>query len=395
MTVAGKPSSGPWYAGHSASFDRFEHTHVGKGADQLGPGFYFTTRPQTAHAYGAYLVTATIVWKGVAQPYKRIPATLLQALMREVPTEQWDEEKYNWGTENPAAARKEVEKLLSPMWLIEVIDQLPGTIEWYGKQPSRILAVLVRAGYTGFVVRGGSTVREEQSRAAVGDEQWAVVWDPAAITIASSEERRPNPSIRDKFVDHLRASGEKYGFTVEVKPWRPVFRDMGTHVNLRREKGSGLTREIITIGVLLGPRGKFAGASVTTVGLFTTTDSKLESLPGVYGAISTYGTERKENPVDDSPPEQLYYVAAVKPPETAGRIIGRDLSYSEAEALRREHADSVNSLFHVSRTGRHENAARRNIFASTMDGGRLFVTGRENTDPSTRRSPVSRSWSRP
>lgn len=172
------PRKGPWYAGHAKKIDVFDAAYVGKGNDALGPGFYFASDVKTARAYGEVIHQVEIFWKKTIDPYKPPPARLFQAFMDAVPTEQWEvENDTNWGEPTAWQARMKIERSLQGLSLLELLDLLPGTVLWYGDQPRRILNVLVRAGYTGFVVPAGSHVREKTNL----PNDWAVVWDASAI----------------------------------------------------------------------------------------------------------------------------------------------------------------------------------------------------------------------
>lgn len=176
------PRRGPWYAGHAVKIDAFDPAYVGRGNDSLGPGFYFASDLKTARAYGEVIHRVEIAWRRTIDPYKPPPTGLFNAFMDALPPEQWEiENDTNWGERTARQARAKVEESLWGLTLLSLLDLLPGTLIWYGDHPRRILDVLVRAGYTGFVVPAGSHVRERTNL----PEEWAVVWDASAIHHAS------------------------------------------------------------------------------------------------------------------------------------------------------------------------------------------------------------------
>lgn len=164
------PQEQVWYHGRTTKSQEFSLKHTGKGHDEDGPGFYFTSSAEDAARY-AY--PAGIVMTVDLKPRKLVstskPPTLkeVEILMRKSPV--LEDALTNWD-ENPARAFEIAKKaMLQQGSAKEVFEQI--WFDFYNNYTEDFLKNLVIMGYDGHLVKKRT------------DPKHIVIYNPEVIKI--------------------------------------------------------------------------------------------------------------------------------------------------------------------------------------------------------------------
>lgn len=170
-----------WFHGTPHDFEAFDPATLGKGTDQLGSGFYFTSEESTANGYaeGGFLLVAEIAMKRPMPADARFSRAQIEAILRAAPAFQ--DVIQNWGEIDFEGERTVVGRAVDAYAsmndgcddAVQVLNAISNDM-WQGREADFLQAVRSATGYDGLVRRAGN-------------ETHAVAWLPEQVTVV---ERR-------------------------------------------------------------------------------------------------------------------------------------------------------------------------------------------------------------
>ena len=89
-----------WFHGSPDAIKQFDYTYIGKGHDQEGPGFYFTSSEEDAKGYGGQTVKAELKLDKVVPLEGEVPAKEIEAILGQAP--ELKEALSDWGEDYEA-----------------------------------------------------------------------------------------------------------------------------------------------------------------------------------------------------------------------------------------------------------------------------------------------------
>lgn len=165
--------TGTYYHGSKSQINKFTDEFVGKGADQFGPGIYFTSNKETAIGYanGGFVYTVELSLRNTIDADKAVNDNIIQQMIDRSPDENaytnWDENEVKAKFEALKAYRKEdnMYDALMSVWY-----------DWYNSDPVDFVREMVKIGYDGYVYNHNN------------DEDYVIVYNPQSITITKTEK---------------------------------------------------------------------------------------------------------------------------------------------------------------------------------------------------------------
>lgn len=185
-----------WYHGTPISFEVFEASSLGRGNDELGTGFYFTDRLETAQGYarrnppsGEPAPTVLVAELTLSKPVPEeggITRRQIEAILRASP--DFDDNLINFGDVDFEGKAKVVGAAVITYYSVASADTLRALYsianDFYSGSEAQFLAVVRNVtGYDGLVRK-------------VGGETHAVVWFPEQIKIVERLSVDETPGMR-------------------------------------------------------------------------------------------------------------------------------------------------------------------------------------------------------
>lgn len=184
-----------WYHGTPIEFEAFEGTHLGKGTDQLGSGFYFTNMESTARGYAlkedadtGRIIAAELDIKNPMPVKTKFPKKVIIALLERSP--DFEDALTNFGDADFEGRAVVIKRAVDAYVHMNDGDDalyVLNTISndfWRGHEASFLRLTNQLTGYDSFMK-------------AYGDEIHAVAWLPEQIRIidVTLTEKMPSPSF--------------------------------------------------------------------------------------------------------------------------------------------------------------------------------------------------------
>jgi len=159
-----------WYHGRTVTDETFDLNHTGKGNDQSGPGFYFTSDVNDARGYAFP--------KGIVLEVKLTPRKLvtgkpkrseIEKLIKMAPN--YKDTLTNFAENPPIALRQAIDGTIkyNPL-AVDAFQQM--WIDFYRHEPKQYLEGMIKLGYDGHEVKTN-----------VPEIRHMVIYNPAAIKI--------------------------------------------------------------------------------------------------------------------------------------------------------------------------------------------------------------------
>jgi hypothetical protein len=181
-----------WYHGTPNDFEAFDNAWLGKGTDQLGSGFYFAERIETARGYAltskeganvesGFLLTAELDIKKPLPEYAPISRKQIETIMRLSP--DFEEAIWNYGDIGYYGEARIVKEAVDAFAALNS-DPDDNTLkmlfclsnDFYRDYPAEFLAAVTKVtGYDGLYRDSGNGMH-------------AVVWDAGQIEIVDRKE---------------------------------------------------------------------------------------------------------------------------------------------------------------------------------------------------------------
>lgn len=167
-----------WYHGTPFDFEAFDAVHLGKGNDQLGSGFYFTSNETTADGYAlseGHVLTAAIEMARPMPVNAKFSRSHIEAMLRASP--DFEAAMTNWGEigfEKEAVVVVRAIDSYAEMNkgcddAVQVLNAISNDF-WKGSEGAFLRAVHAATGFDGLVRKSG-------------DETHAVAWFPEQVSI--------------------------------------------------------------------------------------------------------------------------------------------------------------------------------------------------------------------
>lgn len=181
-------SAGHWFHGTPHDFEAFDPATLGKGTDQLGSGFYFTSEEATASGYaqGGFVLVAELAMDNPMPPEARFTRSQIEAMLRAAPS--FLETIENWGEIAFETERVVVGRAVGAYAdmnegcddAVRVLNAISNDM-WQGHEADFLRTVKEATGYDGLVRRSGN-------------EMHAVAWLPEQISVKERRSLLPAPA---------------------------------------------------------------------------------------------------------------------------------------------------------------------------------------------------------
>lgn len=176
-----------WFHGTPHDFETFDPARLGKGNDQLGSGFYFTDREDTAYGYaaGGFVLVAELAISSPLLPETRFTRRQIEEMLRASP--DFGDLICNWGEVDFEGEGVVVRRAVDSYAAInegcddalQVLNAISNDL-WNGQEAAFLAAVRDLTGHDGLF-------------RSYGEETHAVVWFPEQVKVI---ERRQALSVR-------------------------------------------------------------------------------------------------------------------------------------------------------------------------------------------------------
>jgi len=174
-----------WFHGTPHDFDAFDPATLGKGTDQLGSGFYFTSEESTAGGYaeGGYVMVVALSLEKPMPADARFTRGQIEAILRAAPS--FEESIGNWGEIAFEGERTVVGRAVNAYAemgegsddAVQVLNAISNDM-WQGHEAAFLRAVNEVTGYDGLIRKSGQ-------------ETHAVAWLPERISVVERRARQP------------------------------------------------------------------------------------------------------------------------------------------------------------------------------------------------------------
>lgn len=142
-----------WYHGRNVKSTEFSYKYVGKGHDQEGAGFYFTSNKEDAFKYAdknGIIITAKLAPRKLVSTTARPNLKDLKFLIMSAP--DYEGSLSNWGENLNNAMRQALQVYSDYDNAAEAFQVIEN--DFYKGVPGKYLEALVRLGYDGHIVNG-------------------------------------------------------------------------------------------------------------------------------------------------------------------------------------------------------------------------------------------------
>ena len=145
-----------YWHGSPKSFDRFEYTFLGtgRGHDQHGPGFYFTSKESDAKNYGGNLIKANLTLNKTVPLRGRPKVKEIRWLMQQAP--DLADTLTNWNEDPRQAFQDALAAMLNQENPHQAFQQV--WYDFYRGHEAEYLKNMTTLGYDGVVIPGANDI---------------------------------------------------------------------------------------------------------------------------------------------------------------------------------------------------------------------------------------------